>query len=64
MSIKPKCSHCLYFQVYYFFGEDNEEIKTFECDLNHSDVDEDQESCEDFNCNEIGKRLLARGILK
>lgn len=64
MSITPKCSHCLYFQVYYFLGEDNEEIKAFDCELNHSEVDEDQESCEDFNYNEIGKRLLARGVLK
>ena len=64
MPITPKCSHCLYFKVYYILGEDNEEIKTFECELNHSEVDEDQERCEDFNYNTIGKRLLTRGILK
>lgn len=64
MSIEPTCYHCRYFRKeQYSDGENYEKYYLYECDLDHPDVDIDQDPCEDFEPSMIAKKLYDRGVL-
>lgn len=64
MAIDLTCYHCNHLDVAFaYYDEDNNEVKSYECELEHPDIDEDSDICEDFVPCSMTNNLYVRGII-